>query len=191
MNLKYYLRGLGIGLIVTTIILTISNNVGSASNKNSGVGSQVPQEPTSGSVIAFDRQTTTESTTEAPKEEESTTEPSTEAVTQPAEQETTTAAQQVTSEAATQQTTQEVTRATTQAAATSVSDGNEVRVVIKDVYYGTQAADILYDAGLITDKNEFVQYLISTGYGTKIQEGVYSIPKDSSYEAICQAISRK
>lgn len=181
MNLKYYLRGLGIGLIVTTIILTISNNVGSASNKNSGVGSQVPQEPTSGSVIAFDRQTTTESTTE----------PSTEAVTQPAEQETTTAAQQVTSEAATQQTTQEVTRATTQAVAASASDGNEVRVVIKDVYYGTQAADILYDAGLITDKNEFVQYLISTGYGTKIQEGVYSIPKGSSYEAICQAISRK
>lgn len=171
MNLKYYLRGLGIGLIVTTIILTISNNVGSASNKNSGVGSQVPQEPTSGSVIAFDRQTTTESTTEAPKEEESTTEPSTEAVTQ--------------------QTTQEVTRATTQAVATSASDGNEVRVVIKDVYYGTQAADILYDAGLITDKNEFVQYLISTGYGTKIQEGVYSIPKGSSYKAICQAISRK
>lgn len=171
MNLKYYLRGLGIGLIVTTIILTISNNVGSASNKNSGVGSQVPQEPTSGSVIAFDRQTTTESTTEAPKEEESTTEPSTEAVTQ--------------------QTTQEVTRATTQAVATSASDGNEVRVVIKDVYYGTQAADILYDAGLIIDKNEFVQYLISTGYGTKIQEGVYSIPKGSSYEAICQAISRK
>lgn len=171
MNLKYYLRGLGIGLIVTTIILTISNNVGSASNKNSGVGSQVPQEPTSGSVIAFDRQTTTESTTEAPKEEESTTEPSTEAVTQ--------------------QTTQEVARATTQAVATSASDGNEVRVVIKDVYYGTQAADILYDAGLITDKNEFVQYLISTGYGTKIQEGVYSIPKGSSYEAICQAISRK
>lgn len=171
MNLKYYLRGLGIGLIVTTIILTISNNVGSASNKNSGVGSQVPQESTSGSVIAFDRQTTTESTTEAPKEEESTTEPSTEAVTQ--------------------QTTQEVTRATTQAVATSASDGNEVRVVIKDVYYGTQAADILYDAGLITDKNEFIQYLISTGYGTKIQEGVYSIPKGSSYEAICQAISRK
>ena len=91
----------------------------------------------------------------------------------------------------TQQTTQEVTRATTQAVATSASDGNEVRVVIKDVYYGTQAADILYDAGLITDKNEFVQYLISTGYGTKIQEGVYSIPKGSSYEAICQAISRK
>lgn len=152
MNLKYYLRGLGIGLIVTTIILTISNNVGSASNKNSGVGSQSPQEPTtsSGSVIAFDRQQTTESTTEA-------------------------------------------ATVTTQSAATTAvsSDNSEVTVVIKNVYYGTQAADILYDAGLITDKSEFVQYLISTGYGTKIQEGVYSIPKGSSYEAICQTISRK
>lgn len=183
MNLKYYLRGLGIGLIVTTIILTISNNVGSASNKNSGVGSQNPQEPTtsSGSVIAFDRQQTTESTTEAASE--NATESVTEPVTNKTEQ-STTIADAPTTQAAT---------VTTQPAATTAvsSDNSEVTVVIKNVYYGTQAADILYDAGLITDKSEFVQYLISTGYGTKIQEGVYSIPKGSSYEAICQTISRK
>lgn len=179
MNLKYYLRGLGIGLIVTTIILTISNNVGSASNKNSGVGSQSPQEPTtsSGSVIAFDRQQTTESTTEAASEN------ATEPVINKTEQ-STTIADAPTTQAAT---------VTTQPAATTAvsSDNGEVTVVIKNVYYGTQAADILYDSGLITDKSEFVQYLISTGYGTKIQEGVYSIPKGSSYEAICQTISRK
>ena len=166
MNLKYYLRGLGIGLIMTTIILTVSNNVGSASDKNSAVGPQSQQEPTSGSgsVIAFDRQQTTEASSE------NITESVTEPVTNKTEQSTTIADLPTTA---------------------APSDNSEVTVVIKNVYYGTQAADILYDAGLITDKSDFVQYLISSGYGTKIQEGVYSIPKGSDYEFICQTISRK
>ena len=46
-------------------------------------------------------------------------------------------------------------------------------------------------AGLITDKSDFIQYLIATGYGSIIQEGVYSIDKGASYEVICKTISRK
>ena len=178
MNLKYYLRGLGIGLIMTTIILTVSNNVGSASDKNSAVGPQSQQEPTSGSgsVIAFDRQQTTEASSE------NVTESVTEPVTNKTEQSTT---------IADLPTTQEAVAASQSAATAAPSDNSEVTVVIKNVYYGTQAADILYDAGLITDKSDFVQYLISSGYGTKIQEGVYSIPKGSDYKFICQTISRK
>lgn len=193
MNLKYYLRGLGIGLIVTTIILTVSGNT-SASSKSSSAGYIQSTEPTSSSIIAYDRQQTTESTTQAA------TEPSTEAATEnttKAEQEsttesvkeTTTAVQPVT-ESTTQATTQAATQAETLATVLPVqsNDGGEVTITVKDIYYGTQAADLLYDAGLITDKSDFVQYLITTGYGTRIHEGVYTIQKGASYETICQTI---
>ena len=182
MNLKYYLRGLGLGLIVTTIILSVSRNFGSGQDDKKNDVSQIQN--STGSVIAFTRgqEETTASMENDTRQEETTnqTEPSTEALTQP---ETTKAAEPETTSKAVEPTTQEPTKAP--------EENGSVTIVIKDVYYGTQAADILYDAGLITDKSDFIQYLIATGYGSIIQEGVYSIDKGASYEVICKTISRK
>ena len=52
MRIKYQLRGLGIGLIITTIILTISHSVREIeANSKSNIQ---PTEST-GSIIAFDK----------------------------------------------------------------------------------------------------------------------------------------
>lgn len=185
MNLKYYLRGLGIGLIVTTIMLTISHNINDKTVEYSG-----GEQTTSGSPLAFERDNTT-------KPAESVTERTTEAATESVTERTTEAVTEPVTERTTEPVTEAVTEASTEAPTSvkqttaSVQNGEEVTVIIKDVYYGTQAADILYEAGLITDKNDFVQYLISTGYGTKIQEGTYKISKGAGYEEICKTISRK
>ena len=110
MNLKYYLRGLGLGLIVTTIILSVSRNFGSGQDDKNNDVSQIQN--STGSVIAFTRgqEETTASMENETRQEETTnqTEPSTEALTQP---ETTKAAEPETTSKAVEPTTQEPTKA--------------------------------------------------------------------------------
>lgn len=189
MNLKYYLRGLGIGLIVTTVILAVADNINDSTPDRL---SDAQQPTTIGSVIAYDRDNkNSEETTAAEEnttaqdiaqeqttahEEPVTTQPVTEPATEPAT--TQAATEPATTQAATQQTSQ------AQAA------GDSVTIIVKDVYYGTQAADILYGAGLIEDRSDFIEYLTTSGYGTKIQEGTYTIPKGTDYETICRIITK-
>lgn len=172
MKLKYQLRGLGIGLIITTIILTISNNVRRLESES--IRNNKPQE-TTGSVLAFDKDATKDSTgkeetsdKESQSKEESATEESKPNPTQEQPKET-----------------QEQPKQTQEEPTSQI-----VTVRIKDVYYANKAADIVYDAGLITDKKEFVAYLAANGYAEKIQEGVYNISKGASYEMIAKTICR-
>ena len=129
MNLKFYLRGLGLGLIVTTIILSVSRNFGSGQDKENNDVSQTQN--STGSVIAFTRgqEETTVSGENETRQEETTnqTEPSKEALTQP---ETTKAAEPETTSKAVEPTTQEPTKAP--------EENGSVPIVIKDVYYRLQ-----------------------------------------------------
>lgn len=179
MRLKYYLRGLGVGLLVATLILTISNNV-RRMEENSIVNNGDGQKETTGSVLAFDKDATKEQETSGDAKQTETTKDMTEE-TSGATADTTPATQAPTQVPTQQTVTQEPTKAL---------NGDKVQVKIKDVYYSTQAADILYNAGLITDKAEFNQYMTSTGYARKIKEGVYELSVGDSYETIAKTITR-
>lgn len=167
MKLKYYLRGLGIGLIITTMILTISNNVRFANAQFEG---QLAQNETTGSVIAF--------TTAAAQPESETTQPDQTASSDGAEATT------VSTVAATQAQTEKTT------VSEPAADGEKVTVTLKDIYYATQAADLLYEAGVITDRGEFIQYMQDSGYATRIKEGEYEIAVGARYEDIAKIITR-
>lgn len=163
MKLKYQLRGLGIGLIITTIILTISHNVREIEANSK---SNIKPTESAGSIIAFDKDAESSlADDESSKETEKQTETDTQQATEPTQAET----------------------KPTQAAA---QPGNIVTVNIKDVYYARQAADILYNAGVITDKTDFVKYLDKAGYAERICEGTYQIKQGDSYENIAKAICR-
>lgn len=164
MKLKYYLRGLGIGLIITTVMLTISNNVRTA---NAQFEEKLAQNETTGSVIAF--------TTAAAQTEPETT--SSDQTASSDEVEATT----VSTVAATQEQTD---------AQTPPPAGEKVTITLKDIYYATQAADLLYEAGVITDRGEFIQYMQDSGYATRIKEGAYEIAVGESYENIAKMITR-
>lgn len=49
----------------------------------------------------------------------------------------------------------------------------------------------LYSAGVIEDADDFDFYLRSNAYSTKVRAGRYEIPKGASYEEICKIIIRK
>lgn len=181
MRLKYYIRGLGIGMVVTTIMLTISNNI---RNEKAYVSKTNTTEETTSSIIAYtEKESTTEDTKGADSTEELTsTEQTTEAFTEPETQQAT--------EPETQPQTEPETQPATEPETQPASDQQMVTIVIKDVYYASQAADILYDAGVITDKSGFISYLAQTGYANKIKEGNYNINKGESFENIAKIITR-
>ena len=50
----------------------------------------------------------------------------------------------------------------------TTGDGSgETELIFSGVYTAAQAADILFDAGIITDKTEFYTYMYTTGYDKK------------------------
>lgn len=146
MNIKYYLRGLGIGLVITTLILTISHHI---SNPKENEEHTQPQ-TTTGSIIAYTREDKT-------KDQEETTK-------QPMEQ-----------------TTQQIE---------NKDDNTEITIDIQGIYYGTDVSDLLYDAGVITDKQEFSNYLKENGYDTIIREGSYIFTKGDTFENLAKIITR-
>ncbi len=177
MKLKYQLRGLGIGLIITTIILTISHSVREieASSKDN-----IRPTESTGSILAFDKDAeSSQSDDENNKETERQTETDTQQATEPTQ-----AATEPT-QAATKP-----TQAQTEPTQAAAQTGKVVTVNIKDVYYARQAADILYNAGVITDKADFVKYLDKAGYAERISEGTYQIKQGDNYETIAKTICR-
>lgn len=149
MNVKYYIRGLGVGLIIAASTLMITGAV--IGDTDSNITQQ--QATTADSIIAY--------TTESPTKESETT-----------------AAQETTAGTQTETTT-----------ARNVNEDGAVQVNIYDVYAATTASDILFDAGVITDKQEFTDYMVNNGYATKIREGIYSIVPGESYENIAKTIT--
>lgn len=181
MKFRYYIRGFGAGLIVAAIILTIAgmverNNDMLNNNSNNNIETQ-----SAGSVIAF------------------TSEASTEGSTQMQQTDSETSSETVAQETTAAETIQETTVAPTQTnpptekstVKITTGDGSgEVEIVFKGVYTAVQAADILYDAGIIDNKTEFYTYMYTTGYDRKMRDGVYTLKPGDSYETIARIITQ-
>lgn len=190
MKFKYYMRGFGTGLIAATIILMIAGKTG---NNNLHAADSRETE-TAGSVIAFTTQspsetaTTTEAAAETTKAEEtiktaeaSTTVESTRAI------ETTKTVESTKAEST--KVVENTTGNSVVSAAAGGEDG-ELEVVFSEVHTASQAVDILYDAGIIADKEEFSSYMEESGYDRKIRDGIYQLKPGDSYEAIAQTITQ-
>jgi len=54
----------------------------------------------------------------------------------------------------------------------------------------SEIATLLKDAGIITDAFEFEQYLINTGYHTKVQLGEFVVKSDMTYEQLAKIITK-
>ncbi|MGN0318933.1 MAG: hypothetical protein ACI4E1_13465 [Lachnospira sp.] len=183
MKFKYYIRGLGTGLIIATFVWVIARNTGyTDSNSDEKETSTVP------SIIAItddESEKETESVTkntdsdESKSETEKVTEKETEKVTEKETEKATEKATEKSTEKATEKSTEKATQAM-----------ETVTVVFKGVTTAYKASDILYDAGLISDKNEFVMYMYTSGYDSKMQDGTYTLKKGDSLETIAKTITR-
>ena len=196
MNLKYYLRGLGIGTIVTALILGIAlgNPNDQMSNEeikqrakelgmveNTGVltdGMEEPEEPKPAIQP-----------TEEPAEPEPTIQPTKE----PAEPEPTI---QPTKEPAEPEPTIQPTEKPAEPESPEIQSDNPDatgRIIEIEVNRGDDSYAIcerLQQEGLIEDASAFDSYLCENGYHTKIYAGIHKIPAGATKEEIIKLLCR-
>lgn len=175
MKLKYYLRGLGIGILVTAAILTIVYHT-----KGSMSDSQIMKRAAQlGMVMASTEEdtlfaqttqvnTTIEETGTISVEETTTVVETTEAVT----------------EASTEKPTEAPTKAPTEPAAA------EAVLTISPGMYSESVSAELVRLGIITNQKEFNSYLVNNGYAERIQTGDFKVKADMPYDEIARIITK-
>ena len=215
MKLKYYLRGLGIGMAVTALILGISfsgrqgqeaqtltdeqireraselgmvdsSELTLAALQNSAQP-QITMEPevTEESKLTADPETTTEP--EATAESETMTEPKA-----PAEPEMTTKPE-VTAEPKrmTEPETTAEPEATEEPKLTTAPEQSQTTITIKKGSDSGSVSRMLYEAGLVENAKAFDNYLCNNGYSRSINPGIYEIAPGTSEEEIAKIITGK
>lgn len=221
MKLKYYLRGLGIGMAVTALILGISfsgrqgqeaqtltdeqireraselgmvdsSELTLAALQNSAQP-QTTMEPevTEEPKLTADPETTTEP--EATAELETTTEPK--ATTEP---ETMTDPEAtVEPETMTEPETTAEPKMTTEPEATeeleltTAPEQSQTTITIKKGSDSGSVSRMLYEAGLVENAKAFDNYLCNNGYSRSINPGIYEIAPGTSEEEIAKIITGK
>ena len=175
MKLKYYLRGLGIGILVTAAILTIVYHTkGSMSDsqimKRAAQLGMVMASTEDDTLFAQTTQvdTTIEETGTISVEETTTVVETTEAVT----------------EASTEKPTEAPTEAPTEPAAA------EAVLTISPGMYSESVSAELVRLGIITNQKEFNSYLVNNGYAECIQTGDFKIKANMSYDEIARIITK-
>ena len=181
MKFRYYIRGFGAGLIVAAIILTIAGMVERNNDMLNNNSNNNTETQSAGSVIAFTSEASTEGSTQMQQTDSETS--------------SETAAQETTAAETIQETTVAPTQTNppTEKSTVKITTGDgsgEVEIVFKGVYTAVQAADVLYDAGIIDNKTEFYTYMYTTGYDRKMRDGVYTLKPGDSYETIARIITQ-
>ena len=184
MKLKYYLRGLGMGIVFTAIILSVSHCTNSKMSREEiikraeALGMVMPSDED----IFNTESSTADNETAEPSTEETTTEAPTEEPTTEAQTE------ESTTEAPTEEPTTE--EPTTQESTTVAPTVIELTFTVERGMYSEAVTRILVQGGIITNEAEFNQYLSDTGYDERIQTGVFTVNSGMSYEEIAKIISR-
>ena len=172
MKLKYYLRGLGIGILVTTVILSLAG-VGRKNMTDEEVVKRAKELGMVESTLLSELPDQTKAEEVRPTEPENS----------PAPEETTT--------------TQETPTAPEETPV-SPEDGNPdtptwetVTLVIGRGESSTTVSKNLKKAGIVEDAAAFDRFLCNNGYDKKIITGTYEIPYGASEEEIAKIITRK
>lgn len=163
MKLKYYMCGLGSGIILAVLVLAIAGRIsalGNSVNNNDNINE------TTGSVIAYttqaDNKETTEVETQAGTEENS---------------------ERLTGEST--GVTMAVTESETQ------SETGKVQVHIAAVTISSEIAKMLEERGVIDSAQGFIQYMYDEGYSRIVQEGDFEFTKNDTYANVARILTRQ
>lgn len=191
MKLKYYLRGLGIGILVTAVIMGVTQGSRKETLSDREIRERAAAlgmvEP--GSSLADLEAAETPAATETPEAVET---PAAteipEAAETPAATETPEAAETpAATEAPAATETPEVTARPTQKPAEE-EEGSSYTFEIQAGDSSYQVAYRLQQAGLVADARDFDNYLCSKGYDRKLKTGSYEIPETATEEEISEIL---
>lgn len=189
MKLKYYLRGIGIGMIATTIILMIAFAVHKEQplsdeeirTRAAELGMVMPGDLPASDKLADTEQSGNEKegSGDSQKESQSAQEPAVEA------------------DAAGEKDAKDQSDSTAPASDNNKEDKTQpeiieqVEVTIVGGEYSDDVCKKLKKAGVIEDADDFNKYLAEGGFDNLIQPGNYVIPIDADYDMIIKLITEK
>lgn len=182
MKLKYYLRGLGIGILVTAIIFMIGIHV----NREELFSDEevIARAKSLGMVMG---ETQTKTLDELEEEQKKNQEKQKEEEEKKEEQKK----DGNNEEKKTDTTENQKTEKTDADAAPQTQTVKQVEVNILPGEYSDTISQKLFDAGLIADITEFNRFITDSDYDNFIQPGTFTIPEGSSYEDIAQILMTK
>lgn len=206
MKFKYFLRGLGTGIIFASLVCIVAfhtsdskeisdkevieraKKLGMVEEKNSvkdlfDSSTEKASKESSKTDAASTKETKTDAaSSEITKNEQKTTEEE-----QTTEKHTTEATTQQTTE---EQTTEQKTEASTEEATEAKEDtAKVVTITIKGGMSSYPVCQMLQELGLIKDATDFDNYLIKNGYASRISVGTHTLTIGMSYEEIAIVIS--
>lgn len=171
MKLKYYLRGLGIGILVTTVILSLAG-VGRKNMTDEEVVKRAKELGMVESTLLSDLPDQTKTDEVRPTEPGISQQPET------SEPEETPVAP-------------EETPVSPEDGNPDTPAGETVTLVIGRGESSTTVSKNLKKAGIVEDAAAFDRFLCNNGYDKKIITGTYEIPYGASEEEIAKIITRK
>ena len=203
MKLKYYLRGLGIGMAVTALILGISFSGRQGQEAQTLTDEQIRERASElGMVdsseltlaalqnsaqpqITMEPEVTEESETmterEATAEPETTTEPEATAEPEMTTKPEATAEPEMTTKP----------EATKEPELITAPEQSQTTITIKKGSDSGSVSRVLYEAGLVENAKAFDNYLCNNGYSRSINPGIYEIAPGTSEEEIAKIITGK
>lgn len=182
MKLKYYLRGLGIGLFIATIILSISFSARDKTLTNVEIMNKAEE---LGMVKAEDVDRTVSEKLEKIRQEETAKE-------ETAEEE---AAKEETAkeEALVEETVEEISQeeVAEEDNPESITTEGSITIVISSGMWSEEVSELLENKQMIDSAGEFNSYLVKNGYQHKIRTGEYTFSHGISFEEIAKTITSR
>lgn len=196
MKLKYYLRGLGIGILITTVILSLAG-IGRKNMTDEEVVKRAKELGMVESTLLSDLPDQTKAEEVRPTEPETSLQPETSKQENSAEPEAGPGPEETASTPETPVAPEE-TPVAPEETPVSPEDGNPdtpagetVTLVIGRGESSTTVSKNLKKAGIVEDAAAFDRFLCNNGYDKKIITGTYEIPYGASEEEIAKIITRK
>lgn len=193
MKIKYYLRGLGTGIIFTAIVLMIIYSYRTTDSKTieraRELGMIMPEEASKQAVKDKEKNTGNNSTGDLSSEENTEDENTSgsegnsdtpEQTSQNNGGEENTTVEPVTSEPPTEEPT----------TGNRTNGGREITFTISGGMYSETVSQRLNELGVIDDAAGFNRYLVENGYAGKIRIGTYTFTTGMSYADVAAIISR-
>ena len=173
MNFKYYLRGLGTGIVVTLIIVTISNSLRGRKTASENAAQPSSVQPTSAIEAILNNQRTTQAYGDAA---------SADATSADAASADVTSADVISADTSSAETVSD-----------NVQQGQQERnitVSFETIQSSEAAAQLLEKAGIVDNWRNFNSYLVNNGYDRKVSGGTFSFSGNESYKEIAGIITK-
>ena len=203
MKLKYYLRGLGIGMAVTALILGISFSGRQGQEAQTLTDEQIRERASELGMVdsseltlaalqnSAQPQTTMEP--EVTEESETMTEPEATAEPETATEPEATAEPEMTTKPEVTAEPEMTTKpeATKEPELITAPEQSQTTITIKKGSDSGSVSRVLYEAGLVENAKAFDNYLCNNGYSRSINPGIYEIAPGTSEEEIAKIITGK